>query len=420
MPAKPLTTNRFRFLPFVLGIIIILGFTLLLTQLLMAPPLGDLVYLLIYLGLTSIISAGFGFISNRLGWWRKLHHLSTALILGYIIAGVLTLINVWITAKLMFINEHDFLLSTILLIFAGGISVTFGFFLSQAITSELQELVQGADRISSGDFSTRVPVNGNDEIAQLSEAFNQMALQLERASTIEKNLEDARRNLVAWASHDLRTPLTTIRAMLESILDGVVTDPETVNRYIKQSQREIEQMSILIEDLFELAQLDAGYKDFDFEWITVSDLVSDTLESFTAKATQQEIHLSGSVDSEANTLWAAPDKLSRILDNLVSNALRYTKPGGEVRIDVSAIDHHIQFRVSDSGSGIPRDEIDLIFDRFYHGDKSRVRHQEDYPGVGLGLAIVKGLVEAHNASIDVNSLPGKGTTFILNFPKIPK
>jgi signal transduction histidine kinase len=306
-----------------------------------------------------------------------------------------------------------------LLLFAGGISITFGFFLSHAITSELKELVRGAERISNGDFSTRVPVTGNDEIAQLSKAFNQMSSRLEQAAIVEKNLESARRNLVAWASHDLRTPLTTIRAMLDAIIDDVVTDPETVNRYLRQSQREIERMSVLINDLFELAQLDAGYKDFDCEWITVSDLVSDILEGFTAKAKSLNIQLSGHVDSDADTLWAAPDKLSRILDNLVSNALRYTGPGGEVHVEATSSDGNIQFKVRDTGAGIPENEIDLIFDRFYRGEKSRVRDEKDQAGVGMGLAIVKGLVEAHNGSIEVASMPGEGTTFLLTFPKNP-
>jgi len=409
--------RRSRIAGFVLGILLILLITVILIELVMSPPLDDLMYLALYLSLTSLGSGIFGFVSQRLGWWRRLPRISYALIIGYILAGGLTLFNVWVTARLMFINQHDLALASLLLFFAGGISVAFGYFISNTISGALENLAEGAQKLSQGDFSTRVTFQGQDEIAQLSVAFNKMAEKLEQAAKNERAFEEARRNLVAWASHDLRTPLTSLRVMVDALADGVVDDPETVSRYLGQSQNEINRMSKLLDDLFELAQLDAGYQELDFEWITLSDLISDTLESFAARADTQSVTLEGHVDPLVDLVWAAPEKLSRILDNLVSNALRFTSEGDTIRLSAEAEKNATVVTVSDSGNGIDPKDLPHIFDRFYRGEKSRTRNQNESGGVGLGLAIARGLVEAHGGDIKVKSTLNVGTTFSFTIPR---
>ena len=406
-----------RLIVYFFGILGMLLLTVVLVQVVMNPPSGDLAYLALLLGITSLISAALGFVSHRMGWWRRLPHLNQTLVLGYILAGGLALINIWVTARLMFIDQHDLALGTLLLIFAGGVSVAFGYFLSNSITQDLKDLVAGADKISQGDFSTRVVIKGEDEIAQLAQAFNEMAIQLETAEAAEHSLEEARRSLVAWASHDLRTPLTSLKVMLDALADGVVEDPATVARYLRQSQNEVSRMSALINDLFELAQLDAGYREFDYEWITLSDLISDTLESFAVQAAAQDVTLEGTVAAQVDPLWAAPDKLSRILDNLLVNALRYTPAGGSVYLNATLVKEQVQVEMRDTGEGIRPEELTFIFDPFYRAEKSRPRVDDQSGGVGLGLAIVKGLVEAHNGQIWVASEPGAGTVFTFTLPQ---
>ena len=397
-------------------ILFMLMVTLVLIQLVMSPPPGDLIYLAIYLSITSLGSAVFGFISNRLGWWRRLPRLSYALILGYILAGGLTLFNVWVTARLMFLNQHDLALGSLLLLFAGGISVAFGYFLSNAISQALEQLVGGAERLSQGDFTTRVSINGQDEIARLAATFNQMAARLEQAAAAERALDETRRNLVAWASHDLRTPLTSLRVMVDALADGIVSDPKTVTRYLAQSQAEIKQMSGLIDDLFELAKLDAGNLNLDFEWINLSDLVSDTLESFAVQAETLQVTLYGFVPPEVDPVWAAPDKLSRILNNLVGNALEYTGPNDTIQLQATLEADSIIIQVSDDGSGIPPQDLPHIFERFYRGERSRSRTGSHHSGAGLGLAIVKGLVNAHGGEIWAESQLGEGAQFYFRLP----
>lgn len=413
--------NSSRFKSYILGILIAFSVTVGLIELVMHPPSGDLRHLAVYLSITSAISALIGFLSHRLGWWRRLPRLSYTLVLGYILAGGLTLINVWVTARLMFINEHDFALGSLLLLFAGGISIAFGFFISNTITQALSKLVSGAEQLSKGDLSTRVTVNGNDEITQLSKAFNEMASQLEVAAQNERALDEARRNLVAWASHDLRTPLTSLRVMIAALADGIVDDPETTKRYLRQSQNEIDRMSKLLDDLFEMAQLDAGFHDLKFEWVGLPDLISDTLESFAASAKSQEITLTGFVSPMVDLVWASPEKLSRVLDNLISNALRYTPKGGNIHIDVKPDNDIILVSVQDTGKGISSTDLPHIFDRFYRGEKSRTREKDTNGGsVGLGLAIAKGLTEAHGGKIWVESELEKGTTFCFSLPRKEK
>ena len=288
---------------YLLGIFAALSLTILLVILVMHPPVGDLMELALLLGITAIVSATVGFVSHRLGWWRRFRSLTQALALSYLIAGGLTLLNVWLTARLMFTSNHDLALAILLLLFASSISVLFSVFITSSATKVLGDLVKGVDQLGSGDFSTQIEWEGRDEVAQLARSFNQMVHRLEAADASERALEEARRNLIAWASHDLRTPLASLRAMIDALAEGVVEDPETIKRYLHQSQVEVERMNRLINDLFELAQLDAGSLELQGESASLSDLISDTFERFSARANQAGIHLEAAaqpgIDSDA-------------------------------------------------------------------------------------------------------------------------
>lgn len=409
-----------RSLPWIylLGIAAALTLTVVLAAAVMRPGPADMRGLGLLFLLTGSSSAIIGFVSHRLGWWRRLPRLTQTLTLGYLIAAGLTLLNVWLTARMMFINEHDLTLAGLLLLFAGGISVSFGYFLSSSVTQSLREVVHGAGRISEGDFSARVAVAGKDEVAQLAQAFNAMAARLKQADDDGRALDAARRDLVAWASHDLRTPLASLRAMIDSLAEGVVSDPETVARYLRQCQAEIARMSALIDDLFELAQLDAGHLVLQCEPSSLADLISDTLEGFGGRARVKGVKLSGSVGPGVDPVWMAPDKMGRVLQNLVENAIRHTPPGGEIQLSAVARNGSVVVQVKDSGEGISPEDLPRVFERFYRGEKSRARARDASAsgGAGLGLAIAKGLVEAHGGRIWAESAPGQGTTIAIRLP----
>lgn len=423
-PTRLADLSARRLLTYLAGILAALALTVGLVVALMRPQLSDLMHLALLFAITGGASAIVGAISHRLGWWRRFTSLSQTLTLGYGVAAALTLFNVWLTARMMFINEHDLTLAGLLLLFAGGISISFGYFISAAISGALGEVARAAGRLSEGDFAARAEVSGSDEVARLARTFNAMAERLQQADADERALDAARRDLVAWASHDLRTPLASLRAMLDALADGVVSDPETVRRYLHQSQSEIWRMSSLIDDLFELAQIDAGNLVLRCEPSSLSDLISDTLEGFSARAQARQVELTGAVDARVDPVWMAPDKISRVLRNLVENAIRYTPPGGRIALLAGPGEGNtVTVTVRDTGAGIPPADLSRVFDRFYRGDLARSRAQPgqepDSGGAGLGLAIAKGVVEAHGGRIWAESAPGQGTAVTFRLPQRP-
>lgn len=385
-----------------IAVIATLLLSLVIFVLIMKPPMVDFGLMALFLGITAVVSSLVGYIAYRMGWMTRVTSLRWTLLISYLISSVLTFFNVWLTARLMFASQHDLLLATVLLMFAGGMAMILGYFLSSTITDRIFVLQQAANQLAAGDLHARVAVSGRDEVAQLSEDFNQMAEQLQQA-------KQQRADLIAWVSHDLQTPLTSTQAILEALADGVISDPETVQRYLTTAQREVRALSVLIDDLFKVAQLDAGGITLNQSNNSLSDLISDTLESFSQVARKKGLTLSGEVEAGIDPVYMDAQQIGRVLNNLVSNAMRYTPEGGQVEISACRRDDRVEVRIKDTGEGIPASDLPHIFESFYRGEKSRSRATG---GAGLGLAIARGVVQAHSGSIRVESTIGEGTEFI--------
>jgi signal transduction histidine kinase len=370
--------------------------------------------MLVLLGATAAGSVLVGFLAYQFGWIRWSPRLGWTLASSYVLSSLLTFVNVWWTARLMFLNEHDLTLATILLVFAGGIAVAFGLFLSAAVTDKIVALSRGAEAIAQGQLRTRVLVDGRDEVAGLAQAFNQMAGQLEEAQRRTQELDHLRRDLIAWVGHDLRTPLTSVRATVEALADGVVEDPETRARYLRTAKREINALSNLIDDLFDMAQLDSGGFKLDRAPNAISDLMSDTIERFRPMAEERKVALTGLAAPGVDPVYMDARQISRVLANLVSNAVRYTPAGGRVTLHAYPTRTGVVVEVTDTGDGIRPEDMPHIFEQFFRGERSRSRTTG---GSGLGLAIVKAIVEAHNGQIRVESTLGKGSRFIITLPQ---
>ncbi|HEU0292721.1 MAG TPA: HAMP domain-containing sensor histidine kinase [Anaerolineales bacterium] len=396
-----------------IGVLLILAISLGIFFLVMLPPMKELGLMALYLGITALISASAGYLAYRLGWINFSPALRWTLLGGYALASILTFFNVWFSAQLMFVSEHDLLLAIVLLVFAGGMAMVLGYFLSSTVTERIHLLEGAAEKLAQGDLQTRVPVHGRDEVAALANTFNQMAEQLQAADQKQRELESLRRDLIAWVSHDLQTPLTSMRAILEALSDGMVEDAETVKRYLNTAQRDVRSLSALIDDLFQMAQLDAGGFPLHRAKASLSDLISDTLESFTELAKQVEITLEGNVDSDVDPVYMDTQAIGRVLNNLLGNALRHTPPQGRVSVWVRRTDQAVEVTVSDTGEGIRADDLPHVFERFYRAEKSRNRGTG---GAGLGLAIARGIVQAHGGDIQVESKIGKGTQFTFHLP----
>jgi signal transduction histidine kinase len=408
-PSHPSTPH----LRFVGGVVLTVVLAIVIFFALMQPPVRDLRLMALFLAVTATISVAAGYGAYRARWIDRSPRISWVLAGGYALASLLTFLNVWVTARLMFASQHDLLLATVLLLFAAGIAVSVGYFLSAALTDRIVTLNQAAKKIAQGQLTVRVPVTGNDEMASLARTFNDMATQLQEAADRQLELDALRRNLIAWAGHDLRTPLASVRAIIEALADGVIDDPATVDRYLHTAQREIRSLSLLIDDLFELAQLEAGGLQPDLSANSISDLISDTMESFSQLAARRDLTLEGHVEPGVDPVLMDVQLIGRVLSNLLGNSLRHTPPGGTVRVQASRADNQVLVEVHDTGEGISEEDLPNIFERFYRGEKSRARARG---GSGLGLAIARGIVEAHGGQIGVESTPGQGTQFYFTFP----
>jgi signal transduction histidine kinase len=395
-------------LRFVGGVVLTVALAMVVFFVLMQPPVRDLRLMALFLAITATVSVAAGYGAYRLRWIDRSPRISWVLAGGYALASLLTFLNVWVTARLMFASQHDLLLATVLLLFAAGIAMSVGYFLSAALTDRIVTLNQAAKEIAQGQLSVRVPVTGNDEMASLARTFNEMAAQLQEAAEKQRELDTLRRNLIAWAGHDLRTPLASVRAIVEALADGVVDDPATVDRYLRTAQREIRSLSLLIDDLFELAQLEAGGLRPDLSPNSISDLISDTMESFSELAQRREVTLEGHAEPGADPALMDVQLVGRVLSNLMGNSLRHTPAGGTVRVRASKAEEWVLVEVHDTGEGISKEDLPHIFERFYRGEKSRSRASG---GSGLGLAIARGIVEAHGGQIGVESAAGQGTRF---------
>jgi signal transduction histidine kinase len=324
------------------------------------------------------------------------------LLLGMMLAG----------ARAMFISGHDLSLLLTMLTFAAALSVGFGLLYAMPLSSRIEGVRAGTERIAGGQLGSEVRVEGHDEVARLADDFNRMARALEEAAQRERAMEKARRDLVAAVSHDLRTPLASTRAMIEALADGVAADPQTESRYLTSASRELEHLSRLVDDLFELARIDAGLLQLTLEEASLHDLISDTISSFQPQAEQQGVRLEGEIVGDVDPVLANPPRLQRVLHNLVSNALRHTPADGTVTLRATREGEEARVEVSDTGEGIAAEDLPRVFERSFRGEQSRIRpEKDDAPGAGLGLAIARGLIEAHGGTMDVESDLGRGSRF---------
>jgi len=286
---------------------------------------------------------------------------------------------------------------------AGGLSILLGLGLSRGLTAPLSRLTIAAHRIAGGDLSQRVPETGSAEIAALGRAFNQMAADLEKA-------EELRHNMVADVAHELRTPLSVLQGNLRAILDGVYPLEQAE---IAALYDETRLLSRLVDDLHELAQAEAGQLRLDLRPTDLVEAIQTTAANFTVVAEAKGVRLTTDLADELPPVLADPDRLAQILRNLLSNALRHTPEGGQVTISAMSSGSAARIVVTDTGEGIPPQDLPCVFDRFWRADRSRAR---ETGGSGLGLAIARHLVQAHGGQIGVESEAGQGSRFWFTLP----
>jgi two-component system sensor histidine kinase BaeS len=309
------------------------------------------------------------------------------------------------------------------LLLAVVLAVISGLLVARSLGRRLKQLETTAQTMASGDLTLRVEDTSPDEIGQVGRAFNQMAGQLgdslqalEREKVQVEALLRSRRDLVANISHDLRTPIASLSAHLETLS----AHPERLEEYLPILNDEAARTSDLIGDLFELARLDAHELQLDLAPTALSDVITRVAASYRSLAWERRrIVLEVELPPVLPPVLADVQRVEQVLANLITNGLRFTLEGGVITIEAERLDETVEVRVSDTGIGIPSDDLAHIFERFYRGDRARSRPAaQDHmsSGSGLGLAIVKGLVEAMDGSVSATSSPGEGTCIGFRLP----
>ena len=286
---------------------------------------------------------------------------------------------------------------------AGALSLIVAAVLSRQLVAPVRRLTLAARGIAEGDLSQRVQESGGDEVGQLAVTFNQMAEKLETS-------EADRRQLLADIAHELRNPLSTIQGNLEGMLDGVLPlEPEQIATVHDQTLL----LSRLIEDLRLLSLAQAGQLPLEKDYVDVTNLVEDVVDDFRPLAESRQVSLETDLANSLPRISVDRGRMSQVLANLVSNALRYVQDSGRIRVGAVSLNGFVEMSVSDNGAGISDEDLPHLFERFYRVDAARSRSAG---GSGLGLAIAKELVEAHGGTIRVESTLGEGSRFSFSIP----
>ncbi|MFH5880615.1 sensor histidine kinase [Arthrobacter sp. NA-172] len=339
---------------------------------------------------------------------------------GVLVAGMVSAFNA------MFISARDLEVMWYILGVASAVAIAISLVLGAGVSRNAIRLVAAARRLGSGEtFGSVVPPGDsrrtapamNSELAQLAQELEASSLKLEESRRREAAVETARRELVSWISHDLRTPLASLRAMAEALEDGMASD---VPGYYRKIIGQTDQMAVMVNDLLELSKIQAGTLRMSAEALDLYDLVSDAIADLSPLAAQRGIRLDGGGDRECMAVADGPS-LGRAIRNVLLNAIIYSRPGGGVRVSVGREGSDAVVDVVDSCGGIDDEDLDHVFETGWQKDRSRGAGRQfeggppRYSGAGVGLSMVAGIVKAHGGKVTVANV-GEGCRFTLRLP----
>jgi len=319
-----------------------------------------------------------------------------------LLAVVLPLCGVLASGWVMF-HMHDDAKILAISSAAALSAVVAALLLARWILAPLDRLRFASVELAGGRLSARAPEEGPAELAEVGGAFNAMAGSIER-------LFETRRELVAWASHDLRTPLASMQAMLEALEDGLAEPRE----YLPLLTDRVQTLSSLVDDLFELARIDAGVLTVHVRKADLTPVVGSCVRSFEAQTRAKHVSLDTRLSAPVPPVLCAPDKVERVLHNLLTNALRHTPSHGAIAVVVQPDGTEVTVAVEDTGEGVGEDGGERVFERFWRGESSRTSS-----GAGLGLAIARGLVEAQGGRIWAENRDEGGARVAFTLPAAP-
>ena len=340
---------------------------------------------------TVIVLAPLGAVTTLLtGWLAERRALLGSLRRQFALAATIAVLTLLAATGLfaarMFVSNHDAFFTAVLAIYAGLIGWWAGAMLATRALADLDVVRTGLGAVGEGERGVRFTTTGRDEIADLAAAAAAMEAKIVRE-------ERARRELVAAVSHDLRTPLTSMRLVTDAVGDGILPDAER-DAYLAQLGGHVRQLAALVDDLFELSRLEAGDIGWSAERVDLEEIVQGTVTAMLPQAAASSVSVSAILADDVGGAHGSPEQLRRVLLNLIQNAVRHTPADGSVVVRAERANGGVEIEVADTGSGIPHEQRERVFDAFTRGDDARTSD-----GAGLGLAISRAIVEAHGGRI---------------------
>lgn len=280
---------------------------------------------------------------------------------------------------------------------------------SRRITKPMTKIAQGVKQIRSGDLDAQLVISSNDEIGLVAHAINELVQKLKSDIVQLKKSEHVRSQFLGNVSHELRTPIFAVQGYLETLLNGAVDDPSVNRSFLEKAQSNLSRLNALLEDLINISQIESGEMKMSLRYFQVNEFLESVGKDYESLAAARSVTLKLSLSTRGDDeVFGDKDRLRQVLNNLISNAINYNKPGGEVVIASEKRENGIQLSIKDTGVGIPFEHLSRIFERFYRMNSDRSRA---LGGTGLGLAIVKHIVEAHRSQVQVESTLGEGSIF---------
>jgi signal transduction histidine kinase len=317
--------------------------------------------------------------------------------------GIVIVAAVAVTVAIVSAGEHAGVSPILTGLVAAATALAVVQLLAHGMTRPLREMVAAAQAMARGDYGRRVTATSRDEVGELARAFNSMAAELAEVDRL-------RRDLVANASHELRTPIGALRAVVENLADGV--EPPSAETF-ETMLRQVDRLGTLVEQLLDLSRLESGATQLDREPLLVEPLLADVAAEWRAKAQGRDVELAVSVEPASLSVRADPARLHQVLANLVANAVRHARRGGRVDVVGSAVGRSIRLEVADDGPGISAAEVERVFERFYRPDHGRAATEG---GSGLGLAIARWIVELHGGTIRAEPAEPTGCRIVVDLP----
>jgi len=327
-----------------------------------------------------------------------------------IVGAVVGLANLVVLARQMFVNDHDATTLGVLFLYSTGSGVGAALALARARSRAVARLAETARALGEGDLDARVGhLEGGPELDTLAVTLDDMATKLRAAMERERRIERTRRDLVTAVSHDLRTPLSSLQAMVEAIEEGVIEDRLSLRRYAVEMRRSVSQLVTMVDDLFEMVQLDEGAIETETHRARLVEIVSSAVAAVEVQAREKRLSLVTNLNG-AEDAPCSP-RMTRVLQNLLVNAVRHTPADGTVRVHASRSPDGLEVAVEDTGEGLAPEDLERVFEPFFRADPAR-----SGPGAGLGLALARRIVESLGGRIEAESRPPVGSRFSVQLP----